>query len=97
MGLLPDGQRLFDSDFSFVSMKLQKNAINLHHHISDYYNDVIIRFSWSCRQVYCVQGKGSSKVRFKREEHITGKKDTMLSQKMKRYFNFFAVILFIAF
>lgn len=44
-----------------------------------------------------MQGKGISRVRLKREESITSKKETMLFQEMKWYFNYFAIILFIAF
>lgn len=74
-----------------------KNTINLYHYRFGYYSDVIIRFLWLCKQVYCVQGKGISRVRLKREESITSKKETMLFQEMKWYFNYFAIILFIAF
>lgn len=73
------------------------NFFNLHHYRSNYYSDVVIRCLWSCKQVYCVQGKGICRVCFKREKRITSKKETMLFQEMKQYFNSFAVIVFIAF
>lgn len=44
-----------------------------------------------------MQGKGICRVCFKREECITSKKETMLFQEMKQYFNSFVVIVFIAF